>query len=81
MDKKALKKLKNREAAARCRNRRKQLIDDLTDLTEKLEAEKAKISNEVCNMSDFLGTKMALFFVLFSRTLSPYCCRYCRTSV
>lgn len=48
MDKKALKKLKNREAAARCRNRRKQLIDDLTDLSEKLEAEKAKIANEVC---------------------------------
>lgn len=48
MDKRELKKLKNREAAARCRSRRKQLIDDLTDETTKLRKEMAKMQEQVC---------------------------------
>jgi hypothetical protein len=47
MDKRELKKLKNREAAARCRNRRKQLIDDLTAETNKLKREMAKLQDQV----------------------------------
>ncbi|KJE91594.1 hypothetical protein CAOG_02712 [Capsaspora owczarzaki ATCC 30864] len=56
IDKRSLKRLRNREAAARCRNRRRQLIDELSTQVAELVAEKTTMAATIARLEAELAT-------------------------
>ncbi|KAM6912558.1 protein c-Fos-like [Xenentodon cancila] len=67
-EKKRIRRERNKMAAAKCRNRRKELTDTLQAETDKLEEEKAALETEIANL---LKEKERLEFILATHT--PVC--------
>uniref|UniRef100_A0A8C4EJW0 BZIP domain-containing protein n=1 Tax=Dicentrarchus labrax TaxID=13489 RepID=A0A8C4EJW0_DICLA len=67
-EKKRIRRERNKMAAAKCRNRRRELTDTLQGETDKLEEEKAALETEIANL---LKEKERLEFIL--ATHKPVC--------
>ncbi|KAM4540260.1 protein c-Fos-like [Fundulus diaphanus] len=67
-EKKRIRRERNKMAAAKCRNRRRELTDTLQAETDKLEEEKASLETEIANL---LKEKERLEFIL--ATHKPVC--------
>uniref|UniRef100_A0A672FYG0 Proto-oncogene c-Fos-like n=1 Tax=Salarias fasciatus TaxID=181472 RepID=A0A672FYG0_SALFA len=67
-EKKRIRRERNKMAAAKCRNRRRELTDTLQAETDKLEEEKAALETEIANL---LKEKERLEFILASH--KPVC--------
>ncbi|XP_077443612.1 v-fos FBJ murine osteosarcoma viral oncogene homolog Ab [Stigmatopora argus] len=61
--KKKIRRERNKQAAAKCRNRRRELTDTLQAETDQLEDEKSKIQNDIANL---LKEKERLEFILLA---------------
>ncbi|XP_027016431.2 v-fos FBJ murine osteosarcoma viral oncogene homolog Ab [Tachysurus fulvidraco] len=67
-EKKRVRRERNKIAAAKCRNRRRELTDTLQTETDKLEDEKSSLQNDIANL---LKEKERLEFILAAH--SPIC--------
>ncbi|XP_077591109.1 v-fos FBJ murine osteosarcoma viral oncogene homolog Ab [Stigmatopora nigra] len=66
--KKKIRRERNKQAAAKCRNRRRELTDTLQAETDQLEDEKSKLQNDIANL---LKEKEQLEFILVAHR--PIC--------
>ncbi|XP_054875998.1 protein c-Fos-like [Poeciliopsis prolifica] len=67
-EKRRIRRLRNKQAAAKCRNRRRELTDTLQAETDKLEDEKSTLQNDIANL---LKEKERLEFILAAH--QPIC--------
>ncbi|XP_038818449.1 v-fos FBJ murine osteosarcoma viral oncogene homolog Ab [Salvelinus namaycush] len=67
-EKKRVRRERNKQAAAKCRNRRKELTDTLQGETDELEEEKSALQNDIANL---LKEKEKLEFILAAH--QPIC--------
>ncbi|XP_041660534.1 v-fos FBJ murine osteosarcoma viral oncogene homolog Ab [Cheilinus undulatus] len=67
-EKKRIRRERNKQAAAKCRNRRRELTDTLQAETDKLEDEKSSLQNDIANL---LKEKERLEFILAAH--QPIC--------
>nr|Q91496.1 RecName: Full=Protein c-Fos; AltName: Full=Cellular oncogene fos; AltName: Full=Transcription factor AP-1 subunit c-Fos [Tetraodon fluviatilis]AAB07359.1 c-fos [Tetraodon fluviatilis] len=67
-EKKRIRRERNKQAAAKCRNRRRELTDSLQAETDQLEAEKSSLQNDIANL---LKEKERLEFILAAH--QPIC--------